>query len=191
MTHYRKPHPPHLPPYGVLPSEAYIRAILDYNPHNGFLSWARRPPELCSPAVDARGKVWNREEAAKWFNTNFANKQAGTKSEKWSKATGIIKYPSVKLNGVNVPASHVCWFLHYGEWPKSRLSNIDGNPGNLKIANLKETGMRFHPCYNSGAFDRAKLAASRTAARARAKPPIYQLLSDTLKIVAKNQDPDT
>jgi len=150
-TPYRKSKPSNLPPFGTLPGEAYIRQVLDYNPANGFLSWARRTPDLCSPVVDAKGNTWTSHEVADWFNTKFANKRAGTKVNKWGKGTGTIKYSTVKLNGVTLPSSHVCWFLGYGSWPNGRITYKDGNPSNLRLDNLIETN---EPFFNKSARKR-------------------------------------
>lgn len=47
---------------------------------------------------------------------------------------------TVSRKGVLYQAHRVAWLLHYGHWPVSGIDHIDGNPGNNRIANLRDVG---------------------------------------------------
>lgn len=158
--HYRKSKPSNMPPFGTLPGEDYIRKVLDYNPRNGFLSWAKRTPEMCAPVVDAKGNAWSSDEVANWFNVKFAGRRAGSKAGTFAKGTGRVAYSSIKLNGVCIPTSHACWFMETGRWPNGRIKFKDGNPANLRFENLIESAL------DSDRFNNIHFAPARRRAEA-------------------------
>ena len=44
----------------------------------------------------------------------------------------------VEIAGKSYQASHIIWLMNYGEFPKHRTTNADGNPLNNKIENIIE-----------------------------------------------------
>lgn len=78
--------------------------------------------------------LWKKREEKgdkyiKAFNTRHANKRAGTLIKKGSYI--------VNLNGVLIPAHHIVWAMHYGEWADNDIIHIDGDSGNNQLSNLK------------------------------------------------------
>ena len=55
-------------------------------------------------------------------------------------AGGVSKrgYKRLKLSGKHYAYHHVCWFLHYGEWPNRNIDHADRDPLNNTIGNLRE-----------------------------------------------------
>ncbi len=56
--------------------------------------------------------------------------------EPFADANGSLK---LKIDGVAYQASRLAWFWVHGVWPR-RLRFIDGDPANLRLANLEEPG---------------------------------------------------
>lgn len=87
-----------------------LRAILDYDPATGILTWRHRSD---------RALAWNR----KW-----AGEKAGTVSR------GRI---SVVVGSKHYAAHRLAWLLVTGEWPPSGIDHVNGDATDNRIANLR------------------------------------------------------
>jgi hypothetical protein len=97
-----------------LPSSEELKAILDYDPETGVLTWRTRP---------ATSKV------NKNFNARFAGKKAGT-IESWG-------YRQLRILGKLQMAHRVIWKMVAGDEPPDHLDHRDGDPSNNKWTNLR------------------------------------------------------
>ncbi len=43
---------------------------------------------------------------------------------------------STLFDGERLDGADISWCLHYGNWPKYHLAQVDGNPHNVEISNL-------------------------------------------------------
>ncbi len=66
--------------------------------------------------------------------TKFAGKQAGHVTKRG--------HLTVNRGKKSLQAHRVAWLLHYGKWPTNGIDHIDGNPGNNRIANLRDVGQQ-------------------------------------------------
>lgn len=84
-----------------------IRNYISCDPATGLLRWLMRPT--------AKGNV-------------KAGDIAGSKTH---------GYLRVCFRGHKIPAHHLCWALHYGEWPNGELDHINGKRSDNRIVNLR------------------------------------------------------
>lgn len=96
-----------------LPTPEELRALLDYDPDTGVLTWKRRP---CLTVGDAR------------FNTRNAYKTAGNRRG---------RYICVSIYDAKHQAHRVIWALVYGVWPPEMIDHIDGDGTNNRLQNLR------------------------------------------------------
>lgn len=55
-------------------------------------------------------------------------------------------YVTIKIRRKGYYAHRLSWFLHHGEWPKSALDHINGNPSDNRICNLREATWTQNAC---------------------------------------------
>lgn len=105
-----------MPKVNPLTFEEVSRAI-SYDPETGKFVW------LVSPAKNIK-----------------AGSDAGcAKGIRINKKTGEpTRYTYVRFRNFETPAGRLAWLLHYGEWPQGNVLFADGDPSNLRIANLTE-----------------------------------------------------
>ena len=47
-------------------------------------------------------------------------------------------YVSVHVDGVEIKAHRLAWFMHYGEWPSGVIDHINGDPSYNRIENIRD-----------------------------------------------------
>lgn len=105
-----------------LPSPAYMRQLLRYDPETGFLYWRPRPvAHFADHGIDA-GDAW------KAWTARCEGRRA-FKSPVNSRLWGSI-------NGQNFATDRVVWAMRYGRWPDGRVIHLDGDGTNNRISNL-------------------------------------------------------
>ena len=52
--------------------------------------------------------------------------------------TRTTGYVSVHVDGVEVKAHQLSWFMHHGVWPTGVIDHINGNPSDNRIENLRD-----------------------------------------------------
>jgi hypothetical protein len=83
------------------------------------------------------GKIFWRVKSASKI---IVGSEAGcTKSTKTLDNGQKMAYRYVRALGRSMPAQRVAWALHYGEWPVGKIYFEDGDPLNLRIANLRQS----------------------------------------------------
>lgn len=75
----------------------------------------------------------------------------------------------VIIGGETYQASRLAWAHHYGAWPAYRLKFDDGDPANLRVSNMRETGL---PGDYDASTPEGKAAYSR--AHREAYRPVYR-----------------
>lgn len=98
----------------TLPDADELKALLQYDPKTGVLTWCARPPV---------------SKVNKNFNARFSGKEAGT-IESWG-------YRQLRVNGKLQMAHRVIWKMVKGEEPPDHLDHKDGNPSNNCWKNLR------------------------------------------------------
>lgn len=98
---------------------AVVRALADYDPESGVLTWKERPRTMF------RGeKSWIR------FNQHFAGKVTFKKVDRYGHMVG-------QIFGRDYMAHRVAWAIHYGSWPSEMIDHINGIPADNRIVNLR------------------------------------------------------
>jgi hypothetical protein len=99
-----------------LPTADEVRAVLDYDPDSGTLTWKVRQGD---------------DRATKAWNAKHLNKQAGS--------LGKHGYVSIAIFGQPYRAHRLIWVIQTGAWPASdqHIDHIDGNPSNNVFSNLR------------------------------------------------------
>lgn len=107
-------------------SLSQFRYELAYNPDEGDLIW-RQPTQL------AHFNPRKRRPAS--YDTAVENSRMGLSAITFNTS----RKPVVMFHGRKYPAQMVIWFMTRGYWPKRKsIQWVDGNPKNLKLANLAE-----------------------------------------------------
>lgn len=91
-----------------------VHEFLEYNEELGVVVWKQ------SPAKNVYAG-----EIAGCVKPIRTNKKGEQKS-----------YSYIRIGGHNIPTSRIVWALVYKEWPKGRVTFVDGNPLNFNINNL-------------------------------------------------------
>ena len=95
-----------------LPTPELLRALLEYNPGSGELTWKAR-------------SIGDRPN---WWNSMYAGRKAGT-----ARPDGYIH---VKVLNRNLQAHRVIWAMTYGCWPEC-IDHRNGDPSDNRISNLR------------------------------------------------------
>lgn len=95
----------------------YVREILDYDPETG---------------------VFIRKVRTAQCN------QAGDRADKLVTNPLCYGYRDITIKGKKYRAHRIAWLHHYGEWPKLEIDHINGEPGDNRIANLRDVSPRVN-----------------------------------------------
>jgi hypothetical protein len=112
---------------------AHLRAILDYCPSTGVLTWKRRAPSSFSCAEKERQRVSSR------WNLLRAGAPAGCITSKG--------YRVLCIEGRNYPAHRIAWAIVHGAWPADEIDHINHARDDNRIVNLREAS-RAENCQN-------------------------------------------
>lgn len=88
------------------------RALLDYDPGTGVLTWKRQP--------DARPQ----------WNGLWPGRRAG--------CTHCHGYRIVRIDNVGYAEHRVVWLIVYGQWPKGQVDHLNHNRSDNRISNLRD-----------------------------------------------------
>jgi hypothetical protein len=80
------------------------------------------------------GKICWRVKSAK--KVVIGNEAGCTKTQRALADGRKVAYRYIRVMGRAMSAPRVAWLLHHGEWPRGKLLFHDGNPLNLRLANL-------------------------------------------------------
>ena len=99
-------------------SQSDMKALLDYDPDTGLLSWRERPREMFSS--DGQHSGWNKKYAGKPALNSYSK--------------GVARVGSIF--GKMFLAHRVIWFLVHGVWPDT-IDHINGDPSDNRLINLR------------------------------------------------------
>lgn len=98
-------------------TQGHVCELLDYDPLTGDFTWRER------------SRHWfPTDRSWKWWNTNFANKKAGTKKD----------YHYFYFLGKNYLGHRLAWIYMTGAWPEKDIDHKDCDGSNNKWDNLRE-----------------------------------------------------
>lgn len=105
----------------MLPSQEYLRSVLEYDVNTGELSWRTRTPDMFdgSKYPDATCKRWNGKHAGKPVSYNT-----------------VRGYRRFKVGPDHQLAHRVAWKIVHGTEP-IEVDHINGDRGDNRIANLR------------------------------------------------------
>jgi hypothetical protein len=106
-----------------LPDTSLLHELLLYTPESGAFQWKPRSPKHFVPTA-RRTAEW----LCRWWNTRFANTQAGSFDPH--------QYILIRINGVDYRAHRIAWMMTYGSEPEF-IDHINGNPSDNRITNLR------------------------------------------------------
>ena len=107
----------------LLPTQAELQALLDYNPLTGILTW--KPRTASQISHEAGRKAWN---------TKYADKPAFTATDDQGYKLGAINY-------VNMKAHRVIFKLVYGFDPVF-IDHEDHDRSNNRLKNLRDASRK-------------------------------------------------
>lgn len=100
-------------------SVEYLSQALRYEPDTGKLFWLARPLGHFETA-----------DIGEWWNGRFAGEEAGSER-------GPYGCARISIDKHSYQGRRVAWALHHGAWPAGKLSNLNGDPADNRIANLQ------------------------------------------------------
>lgn len=112
-----------------LPSIAYLRRLLTYDPATGVLTWQMRAPEMFAGAT-----AKNRRSSCDRWNKRYAGTVAG--------ALQSDGYCQIKIHNRPMLAHRLAWAIHYGAWPQF-VSHVDWPRSDNRILNLRSTSRQM------------------------------------------------
>jgi hypothetical protein len=98
----------------------YLRSVLSYDSLNGEFIWKHR------------------EDRSAGWNSRWAGKVAGT--------VRTDGYVAIQINKRLYQAHRLAWLFVYKKWPVDQVDHIDGDPGNNRIANLRQATNQENCC---------------------------------------------
>lgn len=108
----------------VLPTQAQLRQLLDYDPETGALTWKRREPSMFRDGAKTAAHI-----CAGW-NTRYAGTPA-------LEAHDTQGYKRGDVLGTGFLAHRVIWMWVNGYWPE-QVDHINGDRKDNRIVNLRE-----------------------------------------------------
>lgn len=83
--------------------------------------------------------LWYEPETGRLLWIKKINKNTIIGAEAGS--TSGKRYRHLKVQGVNLLAHRVCWFLYYNTWPSGVLDHINGDTLDNRIVNLRDADL--------------------------------------------------
>lgn len=123
-----------------------LREVLTYNPQTGRFRWTGAPTRT--------GRDRSRQ----------AGREAGVVAP-----NGYVK---ICIDGVKYQAHRLAWLYAHGSWPDAEVDHINGDPGDNRLANLRDAGRsenaqnlrRAHADNSSGMLGVSRVNDSRFVA---------------------------
>ena len=107
------------------------RALLDYDPMTGVLTWKHRTPDMFTS-----GRNNTAEGCCARWNSIYAGVEAGSRYSAPDKKTGYISLHIVGFG--NLKAHRIIWLMMTGEWPKGLVDHRDLDGYNNRWLNLRD-----------------------------------------------------
>lgn len=109
-----------------MPSQAYLKEILDYNVENGIFRWRKRPQSH-----------FKTKNACKIWNSRYPGKEAGTLSN---------GYTAIRIQGKGYYAHRLAWKYVTGAEPTDQIDHENLNKARNEFSNLREASNAQNGC---------------------------------------------